>query len=51
MIAEKIAVIDGTSTPVDSFGGLFKDVPSYELCATAVQQAVVVCPCQGLSHR
>ncbi|MFF7594533.1 MULTISPECIES: thiolase family protein [Streptomyces] len=37
---EKIVVLDGARTPVGSFGGVFKDVPGFELGATASQEAL-----------
>ncbi|MER5430147.1 thiolase family protein [Streptomyces sp. NPDC002588] len=37
---EKIVVLDGARTPVGSFGGVFKDVPGYELGATASKEAL-----------
>lgn len=36
----KIVVVDGARTPVGSFGGVFKDVPGFELGATAVRGAL-----------
>ncbi|MBQ0855625.1 thiolase family protein (plasmid) [Streptomyces sp. BH-SS-21] len=38
--AEKIIVLDGARTPVGSFGGAFKDVPGFELGATAAREAL-----------
>ncbi len=38
--AEKIVVVDGSRTPVGSFGGVLKDVPAHELGATAVREAL-----------
>ncbi|MET9686834.1 thiolase family protein [Streptomyces coeruleorubidus] len=38
--AEKIVVLDGARTPVGRFGGVFKDVPGYELGATASREAL-----------
>ncbi|MGW6009359.1 thiolase family protein [Streptomyces sp. NPDC055210] len=38
--AEKIIVLDGARTPVGSFGGAFKDVPGFELGATAAKEAL-----------
>ncbi len=37
---EKIVVVDGARTPIGSFGGVFKDVPGYELGATAGREAL-----------
>jgi acetyl-CoA C-acetyltransferase len=37
---EKIVVVDGARTPVGSFGGMFKDVPGFELGATAAREAL-----------
>ena len=37
---EKIVVVDGARTPIGSFGGMFKDVPGYELGATAAREAL-----------
>ncbi|MER6978374.1 thiolase family protein [Streptomyces carpinensis] len=38
--AEKIVVVDGARTPIGSFGGVFKDVPGFELGATASKEAL-----------
>jgi acetyl-CoA C-acetyltransferase len=38
--AEKIVVLDGARTPIGSFGGVFKDVPGFELGATASREAL-----------
>ena len=32
---DTIVVLDGARTPIGSFGGMFKDVPAFELGATA----------------
>ncbi|MET3952894.1 thiolase family protein [Arthrobacter sp. UYEF36] len=40
MTAEKIVLLDGARTPVGSFGGMFKDVPGFELGATAARAAL-----------
>jgi acetyl-CoA C-acetyltransferase len=40
MSDEKIILVDGARTPVGSFGGVFKDVPGFELGATAVRAAL-----------
>lgn len=37
---EKIVLLDGARTPVGSFGGAFRDVPGFELGATAVKAAL-----------
>lgn len=37
---EKIIVLDGARTPTGSFGGVFKDVPGYELGAAATKTAL-----------
>lgn len=37
---DKIVVVDGARTPIGSFGGMFKDVPGYELGATAAREAL-----------
>ncbi|MFC6152824.1 thiolase family protein [Nocardioides yefusunii] len=37
---EKIVIVDGARTPVGSFGGVFKDVPGYELGAAASVEAL-----------
>jgi acetyl-CoA C-acetyltransferase len=37
---DKIVVLDGARTPIGSFGGVFKDVPGYELGATATTEAL-----------
>ncbi|KQY50927.1 MULTISPECIES: thiolase family protein [unclassified Nocardioides] len=37
---EKIVLVDGARTPVGSFGGVFKDVPGFELGATAAREAL-----------
>ncbi len=38
--AEKIVVLDGARTAIGSFGGVFKDVPGYELGAAASKAAL-----------
>jgi acetyl-CoA acetyltransferase len=38
--AEKIVVIDGAPTPIGSFGGAFKDVPSYTLGSLAAREVL-----------
>jgi acetyl-CoA C-acetyltransferase len=38
--SEKIVLLDGARTPIGSFGGAFKDVPGFELGATAVRAAL-----------
>lgn len=38
--AEKIVIIDGARTAIGSFGGVFKDVPGYELGGVAVRAAL-----------
>ena len=38
--AEKIVIIDGARTPIGSFGGVLKDVPGFELGATASRAAL-----------
>ncbi len=40
MSSENIVVLDGARTPVGSFGGMFKDVPGFELGATATREAL-----------
>lgn len=41
MTQEKIVlVVDGARTPIGSFGGMFKDVPGFELGATAATAAL-----------
>ncbi len=40
MSEEKIVLVDGARTPVGSFGGVFKDVPGFELGATAARAAL-----------
>jgi len=37
---DRIVVVDGARTPIGSFGGAFKDVPGFELGATAVTAAL-----------
>jgi acetyl-CoA C-acetyltransferase len=37
---DRIVLVDGARTPVGSFGGVFKDVPGYELGATAARAAL-----------
>ncbi|MDQ0242407.1 thiolase family protein [Arthrobacter bambusae] len=37
---EKIVILDGARTPIGSFGGVFKDVPGFELGAMAVKAAL-----------
>jgi acetyl-CoA C-acetyltransferase len=39
-LAEPIVVVDGARTAVGSFGGVFKDVPGFELGAVAVKSAL-----------
>lgn len=36
----KIVLIDGARTPIGSFGGVFKDVPGFELGASASRAAL-----------
>jgi acetyl-CoA C-acetyltransferase len=40
MSKEKIVVLEGARTPIGSFGGMFKDVPGFELGAVAVREAL-----------
>lgn len=40
MTDESIVLVDGARTPVGSFGGVFKDVPGFELGAVAVRAAL-----------
>ncbi|QIK76206.1 thiolase family protein [Nocardioides piscis] len=40
MSEEKIVVLEGARTPIGSFGGMFKDVPGFELGAVAVREAL-----------
>lgn len=40
MTEENIVLVDGARTPTGSFGGMFKDVPGYELGATAAKAAL-----------
>ncbi|QIX25602.1 thiolase family protein [Nocardioides sp. JQ2195] len=40
MPEEKIVLVDGARTPIGSFGGVFKDVPGFELGATAAREAL-----------
>jgi acetyl-CoA acetyltransferase len=37
---DTIVVLDGARTPIGSFGGMFKDVPAFELGATAATEAL-----------
>jgi acetyl-CoA C-acetyltransferase len=37
---EKIVLVDGARTPTGSFGGVFKDVPGFELGAVAAREAL-----------
>ncbi|WP_231961033.1 thiolase family protein [Amycolatopsis thermoflava] len=37
---DRIVLLDGARTPVGSFGGAFKDVPGFELGATAAKAAI-----------
>ena len=37
---DRIVVLDGARTPIGSFGGMFKDVPAFELGATAAVEAL-----------
>jgi acetyl-CoA C-acetyltransferase len=37
---EKIILLDGARTPIGSFGGAFRDVPGFELGATATRAAL-----------
>jgi acetyl-CoA C-acetyltransferase len=36
----RIVILDGARTPIGSFGGMFKDVPGYELGAVAAREAI-----------
>lgn len=38
---DRIVIVDGTRTPIGSFGGVLKDVPAHELGAAAVREALV----------
>lgn len=38
---DKIVVLDGARTPIGSFGGIFKDIPGFELGAIAAEQALL----------
>lgn len=40
-MVEKVLVLDGARTPVGSFGGVFKDVPGFELGAAAAKEALL----------
>ena len=40
MSKDKIVILDGARTPVGSFGGIFKDVPAFELGAAATREAL-----------
>ncbi|WP_141013624.1 thiolase family protein [Nocardioides sambongensis] len=40
MNSQRIVLVDGARTPVGSFGGAFRDVPGFELGATAVTAAL-----------
>jgi acetyl-CoA C-acetyltransferase len=40
MNEEKIVLVEGARTPIGSFGGVFKDVPGFELGATAMNAAL-----------
>lgn len=40
MTEEKIVLVDGARTPIGSFGGVFKDVPGYQLGSTAAKAAM-----------
>ncbi|GGD06271.1 thiolase family protein [Nocardioides daphniae] len=40
MSTDRIVVVDGARTPTGSFGGVFKDVPGYELGAAATVEAM-----------
>src|SRR5690625_3791096 len=40
MNSDKIVIIDGARTPIGSFGGVFKDVPAFELGAKATTEAL-----------
>jgi acetyl-CoA C-acetyltransferase len=37
---EKIVLLEGARTPIGSFGGVFKDIPAFELGATAARTAL-----------
>jgi len=37
---EKIVIVDGARTPIGSFGGALKDIPGFELGATATRAAL-----------
>ncbi|MET3920225.1 thiolase family protein [Arthrobacter sp. UYEF20] len=38
--AEKIVILDGARTPIGSYGGVFKDIPGFELGAIAAKGAL-----------
>jgi acetyl-CoA C-acetyltransferase len=38
--AEKVVLVDGARTPTGSFGGVFRDVPGFELGAVASREAL-----------
>ncbi|MEU0312899.1 thiolase family protein [Nocardioides sp. NPDC006273] len=40
MNQEKIVIVDGARTAIGSFGGMFKDVPGFELGAVATKEAL-----------
>lgn len=40
MSQDRVVLLEGARTPVGSFGGVFKDVPGFELGATAAKAAI-----------
>jgi len=44
---DPIVVLDGARTPIGSFGGMFKDVPGFELGATAAREALTRAGVEG----
>jgi acetyl-CoA C-acetyltransferase len=44
---DRIVVVDGARTPIGSFGGMFKDVPGFELGAAAAKEALARAGVEG----
>jgi acetyl-CoA C-acetyltransferase len=44
---DRIVVLDGARTPIGSFGGVFKDVPGFELGAIAAKEALARAGVEG----
>ncbi len=48
---DRIVVLDGARTPIGSFGGMFKDVPGFELGAIAAKEALTRAGVEGSDIR